>query len=113
MPDVPTTLETLILLSLRGSPSWGYALLGDVESRSRGETTPDIGTMYRTLARLMERGWVEDVEPPEADEVPTPGRPRRYYGVTAAGRKALELEIERMEALVMQARGGSRSGAGA
>jgi len=112
VPDHPNTLETLVLLSLQAGPSWGYALLGEVERRSDGEATPDVGTMYRTLARLMERGWVDEVDPPESAQS-TPGRPRRYYAMTSDGVSALEEDVARMEALVAQARGEAPGGAGA
>jgi len=112
MPEQPNPLETLVLLSLRAGPSWGYALLGEVERRSEGEVAPDVGTMYRTLARLMERGWVEEVDRPESEES-SPGRPRRYYAMTSAGVHALEDEVARMESIVAQARDEVRGEAGA
>ena len=102
----PTPIETHLLIALRGGASYGYRLTQSVESQSGGQLTPDIGALYRTLARLMERGWVEQVAPPEAAGA-TPGRPRRYYGLTAEGERALQIEVGRMESLVDLARSGS------
>ena len=54
-----------------------------METESGGTLTPDIGALYRTLARLMERGWVEEVDtPPQEEEASSPGRPRRWYGLS-------------------------------
>ena len=57
------------------------------------------GTLYGTLQRLLDQGWVEAVDGPQtADER------RRYYRLKALGRRALEAEVERMDALVRTAR---------
>ena len=116
MADRPNPTETHLLIALRGGPSYGYALLQELERRSRGEISPDIGSLYRTLGRLMDRGWVEEVAAP-ADAEASPGRPRRYYGVTSEGLEALAREVERLEDLVRLARGAGGSlgaeGAGA
>jgi DNA-binding PadR family transcriptional regulator len=54
------------------------------------------------LQRLIESNWV--VEAPRAGPRTVDGRARRYYRLTAAGRRALDEDIVRLEALVRAAR---------
>ena len=83
-----------LLLVLAEGESYGYALLKAMEQESSGSVRPDIGSLYRALARLVGAGLVQDAG--ERDEEPTPGRPRRYYRITEAGRQALEADAERL-----------------
>ena len=59
------------------------------------------GTLYGTLQRLLDLGWVEEIDPPtdEADAR------RRYYRLNRDGRSAIEADVRRMENLVKAARG--------
>src|SRR5215510_14806804 len=51
-------VEFHILLSLAAGDRHGYGVLKDIEAR--GETgVPDVGTMYRALARLADLGYIE------------------------------------------------------
>lgn len=103
MPEINAT-ELHLLLALGSGPSYGYRLQQRVEEESRGELSPDIGSLYRTLSRLMERGWVEETEAPPEAEGPTRGRPRRYYALAPDGRQALAQEVARLESVVALAR---------
>jgi DNA-binding PadR family transcriptional regulator len=104
MPDLTTT-ELHVLLALGSGASYGYRLQQQVETESGGTLTPDIGALYRTLARLMERGWVEEVDtPPREEEASSPGRPRRWYGLSALGRGVLAEEVGRLASVVRLAR---------
>src|SRR2546429_6848184 len=48
-------VEFHILLSLAAGERHGYGIIQDIEAR--GETAvPDVGTMYRALARMVEAG---------------------------------------------------------
>ena len=88
-----------ILLALAGGKRHGYAISKEVLRQTDGRMRMGPGTLYGTLQRLLDQGWVEAVEGPEsADER------RRYYRLKALGRRALEAEVERMEALVRTAR---------
>lgn len=101
MPDdTLTRIELHALLALRTGPSWGYRLLTAIEAQSDERVSPDIGALYRALGRLLEGGLVAEVEPPEAAPEATRGRPRRYYGLTDAGRAALARERERLRHLL-------------
>lgn len=84
-----------MLLALAGDPLYGYAITDAVEEESDGTLTPRAGTLYRVLSRLMTWGFVKEVEPPEGDEA-HPGRPRRWYALTAEGREVLAEESRRL-----------------
>ena len=86
-----------VLLVLAEQSLYGYALLKAIQVESEGSLNPDIGALYRGLARLCASGYVAETETPEGDgTVVTPGRPRRYYAITPAGRHVLAGEVERL-----------------
>jgi DNA-binding PadR family transcriptional regulator len=89
-----------ILLSLAAGERHGYGILKEVLRQTDGAVRLGPGTIYGTLQRLMESGWVEESDGPAAaiDER------RRHYRLTRAGRQALEAEVRRMEGLVRTAR---------
>ena len=91
-----STLEYHVLLALANGPLHGYAIKDAVTSESDGALTPLPGTLYRVVARLMTEGLVTEVELAGAHP-PNPGLPRRYYGLTAAGRRALAAEARRLK----------------
>jgi DNA-binding PadR family transcriptional regulator len=91
-----STLEYHILLALAAGPLHGYALKDAVAAESDGTLTPRAGSLYRVIARLISARLVAEVEPTEAVES-HPGMPRRYYALTAAGRRALHAESARLE----------------
>jgi DNA-binding PadR family transcriptional regulator len=100
MPPPLTTAVLHVLISLSQSERHGYGILKDVLEQSEGRVKLGPGTIYGTLQRLMEAGWVEETNAPAAgvDER------RRYYRLTRQGRQALQTEIERLDALVRAAR---------
>lgn len=101
LPLSPLDLQILLVLSQ--SELYGYAILKALESQSEGVLSPEIGSLYRVLARLMELGWVEETpDPSEADETHR-GRPRRYYGVTESGVQVARAEIRRLEQVIRTA----------
>jgi DNA-binding PadR family transcriptional regulator len=89
-----------ILLSLSGGERHGYGILKDVLRQTDGAVRLGPGTIYGTLQRLMDSGWVEETDGPATavDER------RRHYRLSKAGRRALEDEVRRMEGLVRVAR---------
>src|SRR5499426_1082990 len=89
-------VEFHILLSLAAGERHGYGIIRDIEGR--GETSgPDVGTMYRALARMVEAGLIEAAarraEPDSNDER------RNYYRITSAGLRVARAEARRLEAL--------------
>src|SRR5262244_2974449 len=96
-------VEFHILLSLAASERHGYGIIQDIEAR--GETSvPDVGTMYRALARMVEAGLIEAAARRPA---PDSGDERRnYYRITSIGLRAARAEARRLEALMRAARVG-------
>jgi len=89
-----------ILLALSQGPRHGYGILKDVLDQTAGELRLGPGTLYGSLQRLMDQGWVEETAAPaDTDER------RRYYKLHLSGRTALNAEVERMASLVRVARG--------
>ena len=105
-PEADTPLRRVefhILLSLATSERHGYGIIQD--SQERGETSiPDVGTMYRALARMVENGLIDAAArrpAPDADD-----ERRNYYRITARGRQVAREEARRMELLLRAARAG-------
>ena len=87
-------LDYHVLLALAGEPRHGYAIKEAVVVDSEGALQPQAASLYRIIARMISSGLVSEVEP-EGPSAPHPGRPRRYYGLTEAGRRSLEREAMR------------------
>jgi DNA-binding PadR family transcriptional regulator len=83
----------LILTSLADQPRHGYALIQDIESLSGGRVRMSTGTLFGALRRLLEDGWIERFEQQDTS------RQKQAYRLTAAGRKQLQLELDRMKQL--------------
>jgi DNA-binding PadR family transcriptional regulator len=101
------TVEFHILLSLAAGERHGYGIIQDIQAR--GETTvPDVGTMYRALARMVENGLIaaaaRRAAPDAADER------RNYYRITDTGVRVAKAEVRRLEALMRAARIGGLLG---
>ena len=106
-PDPTTPLGPLdfhVLMALADGPSYGYAIRKAVARHSRGAVTPEIGSLYRVLARLMETGRVAEADTPANVRTGTRGQPRRYYALTPEGRAAAHAEAARLAHLVVLAR---------
>ncbi len=98
-PGGVSTLEYHVLLAMAAGPLYGYAIKEAVESESEGAVTPQAGSLYRVLARLMAWGLVTEAQPREA-VAPHPGRPRKYYELAAGGRATLAAEACRLKGTV-------------
>jgi len=92
-------LEYHVLLALASGSLYGYAIKESVEEESEGALKPRAGSLYRVLARMVSSGLAAEAEPERAPPA-HPGRARRYYALTAAGRKALAAEARRMKSTV-------------
>jgi PadR family transcriptional regulator PadR len=77
-------VEACILGLLAREPMYGWQLAERLIAD--GAIIGSIGTLYPVLARLRERGEVSSYEVPSES-----GPPRRYYELTDAGRRTLQL----------------------
>lgn len=88
-----------ILLALAGGKLHGYAIAKTVLLQTGGEVRMGPGTLYGTLQRLLDQGWVVVSDSPEGVD-----QRRRYYRLSSLGKRALETELQRMDTLVRTAR---------
>ena len=101
----PVTLRPVefhILLALAGEERHGYAILQAIAELTGGELELEPGTLYRALHRMLKDGWVvESARRPAAD---LDDERRRYYRITALGRRVATAEADRLWRLVSVAR---------
>jgi DNA-binding PadR family transcriptional regulator len=103
-PDAQAPLRTVefhILLSLATGERHGYGLIRDIEERGES-AVPDVGTMYRALARMADGGLIEAAArrpAPDADD-----ERRNYYRITPKGLQLARTEARRLEMLTRAAR---------
>ena len=87
-----------IMLSLAGEEQHGYGIMQEVLERTHGKVRLWPATLYGSIKRLIEADLIE-----ESDERPAPeldDARRRYYRLTALGRRVLDAECERLQELV-------------
>jgi len=100
---LPLPTATLhILLALAGDDRHGYGVIQDVAQRTGGALRLSAGTLYRSVARMLEQGLIT-----ETDERPAPeldDERRRYYRLTPFGREVARAEVSRLASLVRLAR---------
>src|SRR5215203_863647 len=95
LPLPPATLH--ILLALAEGERHGYAIIQDVEARTGGELRMSAGTLYRSVARMVEQGLITEIAPrrTRADD-----ERRRYYRITAFGTSVARADLRRLAQLV-------------
>jgi len=83
------TLDLLILKALSLQPMHGYGITRRIEQISRGVFKVNPGSLLVALQRLERAGWL-DAAWRRTDN----GRRGRYYSLTRAGRRQLDVETE-------------------
>ena len=91
-----------ILLSLAEEDLHGYAIMREVAEQTGGRMRLGPGTLYSSIQSLLEEKFIEEVDPAEAAKLGQ--ERRRYYRLTAAGRKVARSEAERMAEVLRVAR---------
>jgi PadR family transcriptional regulator, regulatory protein PadR len=90
------TLDALVLKTLAGGPRHGYAISRWLRERSSEAIIVEEGSLYPALYRLTRAGWIQAEW--GTSEV---GRKARFYSLTRAGRKQLEVEVESFRRFVL------------
>ena len=81
-----------ILLALADDDLHGYAIMREIAELTQGRVRLGPGTLYSSIKTLLEAELIE-----ELDERPAEGEERRrYYHLTAGGRKLARVEAERL-----------------
>jgi PadR family transcriptional regulator PadR len=95
---LPGTLYLLILRTLaRGGEMHGYEIAGSIQRISKDVLQVEEGSLYPALQRMLIKGWVKGEW-----GVTSENRRARYYKLTLAGKRQLEVETAQFER-VMQA----------
>ena len=87
--------ELLVLALVEARPRHGYEISKLIEARSDGVLRFNVASLYPLLYRLERRGWIEGRWVEKAGE-----RRRRYYKLTAAGRKVLAAQRDTWQSFV-------------
>ena len=88
------TLDLLILRTLRLGPAHGHAVAKAIEHGSDDVLQVEQGSLYPALHRLIKRGWITF-----EDGTSENNRRAKFYRLTAKGRKRLEVETSKWDAL--------------
>ena len=94
------TLDMLILKALMHGEMHGYGVAKRIRQLASDALTVEEGSLYPALQRLTHQGWIK-----AAWDLSEKNQRARFYSLTRAGRKQLELEEanwERLSAAVTQ-----------
>jgi DNA-binding PadR family transcriptional regulator len=111
MPDTLRGVESLlplkpkvlhILLAVADGPRHGYGIMQEVLERTDGQVRLWPAALYGLLRELEQLDLiVESDERPSADE---DDERRRYFALTPLGKRVLDADVRRLEAIVHHAR---------
>jgi DNA-binding PadR family transcriptional regulator len=96
LPLTPVAFE--ILLALAEGERHGYEVMVEVERRSAGRISPNPGTLYRALHRLVQEGLLTSAERT------VEGESRRVFSLSPLGRAVAAAEAGRLSDQVVAAR---------
>ena len=87
------TLDLMVLKTLEAmGPLHGYGIARRIEQISEEALRINQGTIYASLVRLMQRGWISG-----AWGTSDNNRKAKFYSITKSGRKRLSAEQENWE----------------
>jgi transcriptional regulator len=87
------TLDLMVLKTLAAmGPLHGYGIARRIEQISREALAINQGTIYASLVRLGQAGWISS-----AWGTSDNNRRAKFYSITRAGRKQLNTEAENWE----------------
>ncbi|HKW68622.1 MAG TPA: PadR family transcriptional regulator [Terriglobales bacterium] len=88
------TLDLLILKTLALEAMHGWGVAQRIQQISKDALQVQQGSLYPALHRLEQQGWIEAEWRPSENK-----RRAKYYSLTRAGRKQLEVETANWERL--------------
>src|ERR1041385_559564 len=100
-PEALTPLSPAIfniLLSLGEGERHGYALKREIAARTGGKLKLGPGVLYGSINKMLELGLIEESEDRPDPHLDDEGR--RYYRITAYGRKVAQAEAAPLRELV-------------
>jgi transcriptional regulator len=94
-PDmIRGTLDMLILKVLSLEPLHGWGICERIQHLSDADLQVNQGSLYPALHKLTQEGWIKSYW-----SFTENNRKARYYRLTRAGKKQLEVEAEHWERL--------------
>ena len=87
-----------ILLALAEEERHGYGIMRDVAQQTDGALQLGPGTLYGCLKRMLAAGLVEESD--ERPDLALDDERRRYYRMTALGKRAVRAEAQRLAGAV-------------
>jgi DNA-binding PadR family transcriptional regulator len=103
LPLTPAVLHILLALVGERQGRHGYAVAREVEDVTAGHIRMGPGTLYGSIQRMIDSDLIEEAPRPRKPTADEDER-RRYYRLTPLGRRTLELEVSRLDAVVTIAR---------
>ena len=100
LPLTSPMLHTL--LALADGDKHGYAIIKEIARRTDDSVRLSGGTLYALIRRAGADGLI--VETDERPDISLDDERRRYYRLTALGRRVAAAEITRLESIVEMAR---------
>ena len=91
-----------ILLALAGEDLHGYGIMRQVLEQTGGTVRIGPGTLYGSIKTLLEEKLIEELDERPDKQLGT--ERRRYYRLTAAGRKVASEEAQRLAGMLRVAR---------
>ncbi|MGH7524921.1 MAG: PadR family transcriptional regulator [Gemmatimonadales bacterium] len=89
-----------ILMSLAGRDRHGSAIMRDVLDLTGGDVRLWPVTLYGSLDELIDEGLLREVAASAEDAAEGPGGHKRWFRITAAGKRVLAHELKSMGELV-------------
>ena len=85
---------SIILMLLSRKDSYGYEIIKDIKTSSNGKLDFAEGTLYPILKKMESEGWIS-----ARWEKAENGRERKYYRITAQGKKQVKTEKENWQSV--------------
>jgi DNA-binding PadR family transcriptional regulator len=100
LPLKPKVLH--VLLAVADGPRHGYSIMQEVAERTDGQVRLWPAALYGLLRELEKSGFIVESEtrPAAAED----DERRRYYALALHGKRVLDAEVRRLEAIVTHAR---------
>ena len=87
------TLDLMVLTTLESmGPLHGYGIARRIEQISEATLWLNEGTVYTSLMRLQQRGWISATWGTSENN-----RKAKYYSITRSGRRQLKAETKKWE----------------
>ncbi|PZR37313.1 MAG: PadR family transcriptional regulator [Azospira oryzae] len=85
----------LLTIAILYKDAYGVAIKEEIESRLSRDVS--MGALHAGLVRLEDKGYIKSFNGETTED--RAGRPRRYFQITALGKKALEYSRQTRESL--------------